>query len=422
MINLSDTNIVFSEYVKFIKNDDNTIIINGLSGVWGLIDAPILDKVNYCIDNKLAPLSYINSLKDDSSKEQLTEVFESLIDEGMLKNLNNKDFEISIKNVEFKLTNKCNLNCIHCAASSKISNPDILNTHQILSILDKIFKLNIDELLLTGGEPLIRKDIKEILRYIKKNFNGTVNLITNGTLLDKEMANILKESVQSVSISMDGYDESSTEFVRGKGVYTKILQAVNNLKEAGFHKDTILLSMTCTDQNFNHRDDFDKLCENLNVTGFVRQFSALGRGLDNYKDLGLKDYLLLTQNSNTDLETIRENIECKIFCKAGLVKLMIDDLGDLYPCLILDDKKYRLGNILTENFNDIFNSEKYAHFIKSQLKTSVVDNLSKCKNCNVRYFCMDRCLGMTNSYFDNDHICEERCKQLKPYLTKVLWN
>lgn len=422
MVTLYDNDIVFSEHVRFLKNKENVIIINGCSGIWGLIDSSMLDKINLCITNKVAPIIYIDNLENEMDKQQLKEIFQVLIEEKMIKKFHEEEFEIAIKNVEFKLTNKCNLKCLHCAASCDMSKEDVLSTEQIKVILDKIFKLNIDTLLLTGGEPLIRQDIKLLLPYIRQNFNGTVNMITNGVLIDKEMALILKKYVNAISISIDGYDEKSTEFVRGKGVYNKIVQAVKYLKEAGFDKNTINFTMTAINQNLNHDADFYALCESLDVTGGIRQFSAMGRGLENYENIGVKDYFMFSSMTNEEVEAIRESLECKIVCKAGISKISINELGDMYPCLLLGNEEYKFGNIINEELKDIFDSDRYHRFINNKIRKSVVDNTCKCKECNVRYFCMDACLGVNNAFYSNKEICEERCKQIRPYLTKVLWD
>jgi radical SAM protein with 4Fe4S-binding SPASM domain len=421
MVTLFDNNIVFSQHAKFVKNQESVIIINGDSGIWGVIDASIFERISDCITNKISPITYIKDIGDEPIRAQLTEIFQVLIDENVIKSASDTALNIDIKELEFKLTNRCNLKCLHCAASSDISNGDGLSTEQIIMILDKVLKLKLEKLLLTGGEPLIRQDIRVILSYIKRNYKGIVNLSTNGILIDKEMAFMLKECVDAVLISMDGYDEKSTEYIRGKGVYPKIIQAISYLKEVGFTKENISLSMVCTSQNIEHREDFYKLCEKLEVTGVIMQFSALGRGLENYLDLGMKDYLFFNRIKDEELETIRENLECKIFCEAGVNKIAINELGDMYPCLVLDSEEYKFANILTGDIEEIINSKHYHEFIINKFKRSIVDGLPKCKDCNVRYFCMDRCIGVSESYYSNKKICEERCKQMRPYLTKVLW-
>jgi len=283
--------------------------------------------------------------------------------------------EIKFCEVEFKLTNKCNLKCLHCAPASDMNNRDLLSTGEVIIILDKILKMNVGRLLITGGEPLIRKDIKYLLNYTRKNYKGTINLITNGTFIDKEMALVLKKCVDAVSISLDGYDKESTDFIRGKGVYDRIINAIYNLKEVGFDKETIDLTMVSTSQNFNHEDEFYSLCEKLGVAGRVSEFFAKGRGLANFHRIGLKD-----------LEETREHLECKTTCTAGVNKIMINEKGDLYPSLILGSDEYKFGNVLYEELSDIFSR-----------------------------------LGVNNSLYNNEDLREERCRKAKPHLSRLLW-
>lgn len=238
----------------------------------------MFNKITDCISNNISPLSYINSFQNETVKEQFIEIFKVLIDEKMIKHSHEKEFEIDFKFAEFKITNRCNLNCIHCAVSADINNSEPLATKDAISILDKIFKTKIDNLLITGGEPLIRNDIEHLLLYARKNFKGKISLLTNATLIDKTMANLLKKCVDDISISIDGYDESSTEYIRGKGVFNKIVETIAYLKKLGFEKDSLSLTMTCTSQNINHKEDFNALCKKLGVSPVLRDFTLLGRG------------------------------------------------------------------------------------------------------------------------------------------------
>lgn len=421
MVNLADSKLKFSKYVKFIRNESSIIIVHGRSGAWGELDANMLDKVKYCISNKIAPEKYINTVESLEEKQQLAEIFDVLLEEEMLV-ASEETSKICIKDVEFKMTNKCNLSCIHCGASSDIHNEDVLSTEDMKNILDKIFELNISNLYLTGGEPLIRKDIKTILSYIGDNFKGEVKLLTNGTFIDINMAKLLRKCVSGVSISVDGYDEKSSEFVRGKGTFKKILSAIANLKEVGYDKENIILTMTCTYQNIDHREDFYEFCKGLDVTGAVRQFSAFGRGYENYDKIGVKDHLLFSDDPKDKNEEIKEEMDCKIFCRAGISKIMINEKGDIYPCLVLEYENSRFANALKINLKEELQSERYSEFLEKMIERTPVDDMEHCKNCNVRYFCMDRCAGVNHSYYDNDEICMERCRQIKPYLNSILWN
>ncbi len=417
-----DKQIMFSQHTRFLKNNEEIILINGLSGLWGNISIYLFDMINDCINKKSTPSAYIKNLDNSDDKEQLAEIFEVLIDSKILKGLTEDDFEIKIDELELKITNSCNLKCLHCITSSDSTKEDVLTTDHVKLIIDKIKKLDLETLIITGGEPLFRKDIDDLLPYIRNNFKGTINIMTNGTLIDKQMASLLKKCVDGVSISIDGFDEKSTDFIRGTGVYKKALTAIDNLKDVGFKKDSIILTMTCTYQNDNHGESFYKLCDKLNVTGTLRKLTDWGRALENRDIIGIKNFVPTASISPDELETIREELECKIVCNAGVIKVNINELGDIYPCFVLDHQEYKLGNILTDDLSEIIKSTEYRKFIKNKIRDSIVDSIPKCKDCKVRYFCMDNCLGVSNSFYKNKELLEERCSKIYPYLCKVVWN
>ena len=85
----------------------------------------------------------------------------------------------------FTLTNKCNLSCSHCALSASPLSQDILSTNDVKYAIDKIIDVNPNTLILTGGEPFIRKDILEIISYIRTNFKNKLVIMTNGMLIRK---------------------------------------------------------------------------------------------------------------------------------------------------------------------------------------------------------------------------------------------
>ena len=84
------------------------------------------------------------------------------------------------------LTNKCNLPCSHCALSASPLSQDILSTNDVKYAIDKIIDINPNTLILTGGEPFIRKDILEIISYIRTNFKNKLVIMTNGMLIRKK--------------------------------------------------------------------------------------------------------------------------------------------------------------------------------------------------------------------------------------------
>jgi MoaA/NifB/PqqE/SkfB family radical SAM enzyme len=116
----------------------------------------------------------------------------------------------------WELTKGCNLRCIHCRASAtELSSPNDLSTQAAQDIIDQIAAVSSPILVLSGGEPLFRKDIFQLAQY------GTdkglrVALATNGTLVTEEVAHkIVASGVKRVAISLDGIDAATHDRFRG---------------------------------------------------------------------------------------------------------------------------------------------------------------------------------------------------------------
>ncbi|MGD0161098.1 MAG: radical SAM protein [Candidatus Sulfotelmatobacter sp.] len=135
----------------------------------------------------------------------------------------------------WELTKGCNLRCIHCRASAtELSSPDDLSTETAKAIIDQIAAASSPILVLSGGEPLFRKDIFELARY------GTdkglrVALATNGTLVTKQVAQkIIDSGVKRVAISLDGADALTHDTFRGiPGAFDAAITGFRNLKDLG---------------------------------------------------------------------------------------------------------------------------------------------------------------------------------------------
>src|SRR5579872_2663538 len=135
----------------------------------------------------------------------------------------------------WELTKGCNLRCIHCRASAtELSSPTDLSTGAAKAIIDQIAEVSNPILVLSGGEPLFRKDIFELARY------GTdkglrVALATNGTLVTKRVARQIADAgVKRVAISLDGADAATHDTFRGiPGAFDAAITGFRNLKELG---------------------------------------------------------------------------------------------------------------------------------------------------------------------------------------------
>ena len=148
----------------------------------------------------------------------------------------------------WEVTKGCNLRCIHCrATATELSSINDLPTTKALNIIKQVSQLSLPILVLSGGEPLFRKDIFELASY-GRDCGLRVALATNGTLVSKEVAHkIVDAGVRRVSISLDGADAATHDAFRGiPGAFDQAVRGLRNLKELGM---SVQINMTIARHN-----------------------------------------------------------------------------------------------------------------------------------------------------------------------------
>ena len=136
--------------------------------------------------------------------------------------------------VVWNVGQRCNLKCVHCYSQSKdIEYPGELNTKEAKAMLDGLAEYGAPVILFSGGEPLMRKDLMELITYAKdKGLRAVIS--TNGTLITEEKAEELKQfGLSYVGISLDGLRETNDKFRGIEGAFDDALQGIRNCLKLG---------------------------------------------------------------------------------------------------------------------------------------------------------------------------------------------
>lgn len=178
-------------------------------------------------------------------------------------------------------TQRCNLNCTGCYASSNAKTAPALPFEIVDRIVSEVHdSFNGRFITISGGEPFIYEDQGKTLIDIFEKYNDMFFLVyTNGTLISKELAKKLADLGNvTPAISVEGY-ETETDDRRGKGVHLKILRAFENLRKAGV---PFGVSVTATSKNVNallDEDFYDYYFKSLGASYMWEfQFMPIGRG------------------------------------------------------------------------------------------------------------------------------------------------
>ncbi len=264
--------------------------------------------------------------------------------------------------VAISVTNRCNLNCSYCFASYNSQKTDAITTEKMLSLVDELYARGTRLINLTGGEPLIKKDIKTIIDYISLEKGIKCSLSTNGLLLEDKIEDI--KNVSSINVSLDGNEEQHNHN-RGKQSYEKIIKAIDIAISRKIPVSTCTVlnkdNVSCVDSIVHLAKEKGflaifhipygrlKLDENFQFNPLCREDlrSVLQKIID-YKDAGYPVYYsnkthayiknwpysdpsgILQAKDNAVKKGFKE-----ISCLAGDLYCFIDANGRVYPCTVL---------------------------------------------------------------------------------------
>ncbi|HDY67721.1 MAG: 12,18-didecarboxysiroheme deacetylase [Candidatus Scalindua sediminis] len=165
--------------------------------------------------------------------------------------------------VVWNVGQRCNLKCVHCYSQSKdIEYPNELNTKEAKAMLDGLAEYGAPVILFSGGEPLMREDLMELITYARdKGLRAVIS--TNGTLITEEKAEELKKfGLSYVGISLDGLRETNDKFRGIEGAFDDALQGIRNCMKVGIK---VGLRFTINKRNAQDIPGIFKLIEEENI-------------------------------------------------------------------------------------------------------------------------------------------------------------
>ena len=318
-----------------------------------------------------------------------------------------------LNSVQLSVSRSCNLNCMYCYATDRVESafPKMV-LDDYISVIDDITSFSEGtEFTITGGEPLMNKDIFAIAQYIRSK-HSAVDLLTNGTLISPSNIDDIKRSFDKVSISLDGSTKEKHEFYRGKGTYERTINAIDLLD-----KNKIPCGLSMTVNRLNIHDVEDMAAKYGNRLSFQPLFPA-GNAKKSENDLSItgREYYEALQKASgvnpmgyceTTLSAARQKRRCK--CAIGGSELSISETGDIYPCHLLHYPQFLIGNIHKDKISELYDTSS----IISQCAGMVVDNIEGCSSCFLKYVCGGACRARAFHECGNINTCGTFCEYEK---------
>ncbi|MFH1415968.1 MAG: radical SAM protein [Elusimicrobiota bacterium] len=298
----------------------------------------------------------------------------------MKTSISEKLFEVSRRKkipliVNFEVTHRCNLDCVHCYHSSaSVRIREELKTSEIETLLESLKETGTMFLVFTGGEPFLREDIGRLLNTAK-NLGFSVIIFTNGTLIDDKTAEMIADIVPfSVQLSVySARKDIHDGIVRKKGAFEKTIKAAALLRNKGVN---VLLKTPVMKENLRGLEELKNWAESegyrIKIDPFISPCDANNAvEITRHRIPVGAINELVAEKSLFDPGNFRPRTLLE--CPAGMNTAALDAGGDVFPCIVW---RKSAGNIRQEEFAAIWGRMDPCY-----------DVISDCSGCENLQFC-----------------------------------
>ena len=339
-----------------------------------------------------------------------------------------------LNQIYFYLTEGCNLRCRHCWVAPKYQSGSnsypALDLDLFKSIIEQAKHLGLTGVKLSGGEPLLHPEIKEILEYIRSE-DLRLTVETNGVLCTLELASKMAECKNTfVSVSLDGADADTHEWVRGvSGCFEEAMEGIRSLVEVGFRPQIIMSVMR---HNKNQMEQVVRLAESMgagSVKFNIVQPTARGKKLhESDEALNIAELVELgrwvedTLSTKTNMSIYHshpmafrplgkmfgENGDgCSVCGVLGILGVLADGsyalcgIGETVPDLVF-------GHGATDPLEEVWNNTPILLELREGLP-HLIEGV--CGDCFMKGLCLGSCIAQ--NYYRNESVwapywyCEE---------------
>ena len=279
------------------------------------------------------------------------------------------NFQRPILSLRITLTNRCNVNCLYCHHDGMTHSKHEMTANEVYTICKIAKSIGVRKIRLSGGEPLLKKDIVETVRKISDLKFNDISMTTNGILLDKYAKDLKNAGLDRVNVSLDTLNRKTYEKITKKDYLEDAKKGILKAVEVGLYPVKINM-VIMKDINTDEIKDMFKFCrdhnmvlqiieliesENCDDDKFSKEYhynldsveNVLADIADDVKERefmqGRRKYYL----NGGEIEVVKP-VDNSKFC-ANCTRLRITPDGKIKPCLLRNDN---LVDIITHVRND----------------------------------------------------------------------
>ena len=299
----------------------------------------------------------------------------------MLEDYVTDRYERPIVSLRITLTNRCNVNCLYCHHDGMVKSKDEMTADELYTICKIAKKLGVKKIRLSGGEPLLKKDIVEIVQKIASLDFKDISMTTNGILMEKYAQDLKDAGLDRVNVSLDTLNRETFEFITKKDYLEAAKRGILKSVEVGLYPVKINM-VIMKDINEHEIKDMFNFCkdndmvlqlieliesENCDDDKFSKEYhykldmveERLSDIADEVKERefmqGRKKYYI----NGGEIEVVKP-VDNSTFC-ANCTRLRVTPDGKIKPCLLRNDN---LVDIITDIRNDESDEKLEEIFLK----------------------------------------------------------
>jgi len=280
----------------------------------------------------------------------------------MLEGFVTDRYERPIVSLRITLTNRCNVNCLYCHHDGMVKSKDEMTADELYTICKVAKKIGVKKIRLSGGEPLLKKDIVEIVQKIASLDFKDISMTTNGILLEKYAQELKDAGLDRVNVSLDTLNRETFEFITKKDYLEDAKKGILKAVEVGMYPVKINM-VIMKDINQNEIDDMFEFCKEHDI---VLQLIELIESENCDDDKFSADYHYKLDDIEKELADIADEVHERKFMQgrkkyyidggeievvkpvdnatfcANCSRLRITPDGKIKPCLLRNDNLVEL--------------------------------------------------------------------------------
>ena len=318
---------------------------------------------------------------------------------------------MKITSAYIEITNRCNLDCCSCYnRSGKKHLRQELSYSDFSTIADRLKGVfGCQHFTISGGEPTLHSAFDPILdKALSLDTEATV--VTNGTILSQKLIDSYNTTDMSLQISLDGSCEEINAITRGAGNFTKTVRFIEKLDR----KKTPTLKMVVSQNNVEDIAAFFAFAVSMHCLPTFDFITSMGNAKDTWNDLALTAKQKLSVLRTIDVLNQSYAVKstppfCSYSCPLSdtqtELSVLIKSNANVYPCQMLYDEKYRLGNLLTDDvevFNNAFQKISSIAETREQMDFG-------CTRCIVKDTCKKGCMAFAEMKHGNPLADDGEC-------------